>query len=96
MGRGLILLSDRELAEHEAFLLDLLNGLHTREVEGVAVVAILKEKDPDGGDIISAYHNMSLRDRKLAADIIDTDVTYRMVKNILQDLDILPEPGEEE
>jgi len=50
----------------------------------------------DGGDIISAYHNMSLRDRKLAADIIDTDVTYRMVKNILQDLDILPEPGEEE
>lgn len=96
MGRGLILLSDRELAEHETFLLDLLNELHERKVEGVAVVAMLKEKDPDGGDIVSAYHHMSMRDRKLAADIIETDVTYRMVKNMLQDMDILPDPDEEE
>lgn len=83
MARGLILLSDRQLAEHEDFLLDIANSLHDKKVNGLAVVALLDEDYPDTGDILTGYFHMSVRDRQVAAASIQTDSMYRMLRIML-------------
>lgn len=97
MGRGLILLSDRELAEHEVFLLDMANDLHDKKVKGLAVVALLDKDYPDTGDILTGYFHMSVRDRQVAAATIQTDSMYRMLRIMLdQRSDTDPEDEDEE
>ena len=98
MARGLILLSDRQLAEHEGFLLDIANSLHDKKVNGLAVVALLDEDYPDTGDILTGYFHMSIRDRQLAAASIQTDSMYRMLRIMLDsrsDTDQVDEDEEE-
>lgn len=97
MGRGLILLSDRELAEHEVFLLDMANDLHDKKVKSLAVVALLDKDYPDTGDILTGYFHMSVRDRQVAAATIQTDSMYRMLRIMLdQRSDTDPEDEDEE
>ena len=80
------LLSDRPAKDYEGFFVDLMNHLDSFEIRGVAVVAILAKQTDNGSDAITAYHEMCLRDRELAASLIQEDVMYRIAVDAIRDL----------
>ena len=90
------LISDRPVNDYEAFFLDLMHGMDKYKIRGVAVVAVLEEPAANGGDAIVGYHAMSLRDRQLAASLIDADITYKIAQDAVRDMLDLTEPDEEE
>lgn len=92
----MITIADRPLKEHEKFLLDLINGAEGCKIRGLAVVALLEEPMEGGGDAMTAYYDMSFRDRCFAASLIKSDVTYGIARDALRDLLDLQEPDEEE
>lgn len=92
---GKVLVSDRPVEEWEQFLLELMNGASDCSVRGLAVVAFLDKPTEDGGDAMTAYYNMSLRDRCYAADLIRTDVTRKIAQEAVWDVLDPPDPDEE-
>jgi hypothetical protein len=96
MNTHLQLLSDRPVREYEAFLLELMNGAEDFNIRGLAVVALLEKPLEDGGDAMTAYYNMSLRDRHYSAALIQTDVTYKVAKDAARDLLGLEDPEDQE
>lgn len=92
----LALVADRPLRGYEVFLGELMNELDRHRVGGVAVVAVLDEPAPNGGDSIVGYHAMSLRDRQLAVSLLQADITYKIAQDAVRDMQDLPDPDEEE
>lgn len=90
------LVSDRPIEEWEQFLLGLMNDASNCSVRGLAVVAFLDKPTEDGGDAMTAYYNMSLRDRCYAADLIRTDVTHEIARDAVRGVLDPPDPDEEE
>ena len=80
------LLSDRPAKGYEGFFVDLMNYLDSFEIRGVAVVAILAKQTDDGSGAITAYHEMCLRDRELAASLIQEDTMRRIAVDAIRDL----------
>lgn len=95
MAAHLTLISDRPTKEYEAFLVDLMHFMDKHKIAGVAVVAVLEEPADNGGDAITAYHNMSLRDRQLAVSLIQADITCKIAQAAVRDMLDLPIPEEE-
>ena len=96
MAAHLTLISDRPVNDYEAFFVDLMHGLDKYKIRSVAVVAVLEEPTTNGGDAIVGYNAMSLRDRQLAASLIQADITYKIAQDAVRDMLDLPEPDEEE
>lgn len=98
MAAHLTLISDRPVNDYEAFFVDLMHGLDKYKIRSVAVVAdtTLEEPAANGGDAIVGYHAMSLRDRQLAASLIEADITYKIAQDAVRDMLDLPDPDEEE
>ena len=92
----LTLISDRPVNDYEAFFVDLMHGLDKHKIRSVAVVAVLEEPAANGGDAIVGYHAMSLRDRQLAASLIQADITYKIAQDAVREMLDLPDPNEEE
>lgn len=80
------LLSDRPVKDYEGFFVDLMHGLDKFQIRSVAVVAILAKPADNGADAITAYHEMCLRDRELAASLIQEDAMYRIAVDAIRDL----------
>ena len=93
---GKVLVSDRPIEEWEQFLLELMNGAGECSVRGLAVVAFLDKPTADGGDAMTAYYNLSLRDRCYAADLIRTDVTRKIAQEAVFDVMDPPDTDAEE
>ena len=91
-----IMISDRTVKDYEAFFLDMMNGLDKHKIRGVTVVAVLEEPAANGGDAVVGYHAMSMRDRQLAASLIQEDITYKIAQDAVRDMLDLTEPEEEE
>ena len=91
----LTLISDRPVNDYETFFVDLMNDLDKYKIRSVAVV-VLEEPAANGGDAIVGYHAMSLRDRQLAASLIEADITYKIAQGAVRDMLDLTEPDEEE
>lgn len=96
MAAHLTPISDRPVNDYEAFFVDLMHGLDKYKIRSVAVVAVLEEPAANGGDAIVGYHAMSLRDRQLAASLIEADITYKIAQDAVRDMLDLPDPDEEE
>lgn len=92
MAAHLTLISDRPVNDYETFFVDLMHGLDKYKIRSVAVVAVLEEPAANGGDAIVGYHNMSLRDRQLAASLIEADITYKIAQDAVRDMLDLTEP----
>lgn len=80
------LLSDRPAKDYESFFVDLMHSLDKYRIRGVAVVAVLEEPTADGGDAITGYHNMCLRDRQLAASLIQEDTSYKIAQDAVRNM----------
>ena len=96
MAAHLTLISDRPVNDYETFFVDLMHGLDKYKIRSVAVVAVLEEPAANGGDAIVGYHDMSLRDRQLAASLIEADIAYKIAQDAVRDMLDLTEPDEEE
>ena len=59
------------------------------------MVAVLEEPAANGGDAIVGYHAMGMRDRQLAASLIQADITYKIAQDAVRDMLDLAEPDEE-
>ncbi len=92
MAANLTLISDRPVNDYEAFLLDLMHDMGKYKIRSVAVVAILEEPTVDGGDAIVGYYAMGMRDRQLAASLIQADINRKIALDAVRDMLDLPEP----
>lgn len=92
----MITIADRPMKDYEKFLLDLINSAEGCKIRGLAVVALLEEPVEGGGDAMTAYYDMSFRDRCFAASLIQSDITYGIAQDAVRDLLGLQEPDEEE
>ena len=96
MAAHLTLISDRPVNDYEAFFVDLLHGLDKHKIRSVAVVAVFEDPEDDGSDAITGYFNAGIRDRQLAASLIQADITYKIAQDAVREMLDLPDPNEEE
>lgn len=75
-----MIVSDRPPEEYQAFLTQAIQDLSDYAVRGVALVALLEEPDEDEADVLTAYFNMNLQDKQLAAGNIQADVVDGIVR----------------
>lgn len=80
------LVSDKPMEEWAAELPELLETLNEYKVRGVAVIALLETEADDDADSVTAYYDMSLRDRQYAAQLINQDVIQQIVRTELRHL----------
>lgn len=80
----LILAADRPVREHESALVELMEDLSKYKVTGMAVVVMVEPDEPDGDDILAFYHRMSIRDKQLAAAVIEGDVHYAIAEDAIR------------
>lgn len=76
------LTSNKPLQEWQAGIVELLEALSDHKVRCVAVVALLDDEDSDS---MTAYCDMSLRDKQMAAAIIHQDVTHQIMQNEIRE-----------
>lgn len=89
------LVSDKPMEEWQRELPELLESLSEYKVRGVAVVALLETEGEDDADSVTAYFDMSLRDRQYAAQLINQDVIRSVARRELQIM-LDGEDGDEE
>lgn len=80
----LALLSDGEVAPWQADVVELLEKLSDCDVRGMALVFMVEPREPGGDDILAFYSNMSLRDKQLAASVIEGDVHYAIAEDAIR------------
>lgn len=80
----LILAADRPVRVHESALVKLMDELSKYKVTGMAVVVMVEPKEPDDEDILAFYHHMSIRDKQLAAAVIEGDVHYAIAEDAIR------------
>lgn len=80
----LLLAADRPVREHENALVELMEELSKYKVTGMAVVVMVEPKEQDDEDILAFYHHMSIRDKQLAAAVIDGDVHYAIAEDAIR------------
>ena len=83
MGK-LVLLSDREVEPWQADVVDLLEQLSGYKVRGLAVVVLVEPEEENGEDILAFYNRMSIRDKQLAASVIEGDVHYAIAQDAIR------------
>ena len=83
MGK-LVLLSDREVEPWQADVVDLLEQLSGYKVRGLAVVVLVEPEEENGEDILAFYNWMSIRDKQLAASVIEGDVHYAIAQDAIR------------
>lgn len=66
--------------------MNLMHSLDEHKIRSIAVVAVLEEPEADDGDAIVGYHNMGLRDKQLAASLIEDDITYKIAQEAVRDM----------
>ena len=80
----LLLAADRPVREYESALVELLEDLSKYKVTGMAVVVMVEPREPDDEDILAFYHRMSIRDKQLAAAVIEGDVHYAIAEDAIR------------
>lgn len=90
-----VLVSDGPMEDWAAELPELLETLSEYKVRGVAVIALLETEGEDDADSVTAYFDMSLRDRQYAAQLINQDVIRQIARTELRHL-LDGEDGDEE
>lgn len=78
------LMSNKPIEPYQEALVDLLeNELSRYRVQGLAVVVFVEPEEPDGEDVLAYYHHMSIRDKQLAAAVIEGDVHYAIAQDAI-------------
>lgn len=80
----LILAADRPVRAHESALVELLEELSKYKVTGMAVVVMVEPEEPNDEDVLAFYHRMSIRDKQLAAAVIEGDVHYAIAEDAIR------------
>ena len=83
MGK-MVLLSDREVEPWQADVVDLLERLSGYRVRDLAVVVLVEPEEPEGEDVLAFYNRMSIRDKQLAASVIEGDVHYAIAQDAIR------------
>lgn len=78
-----VLLSDRPIAPYQEALTELLEEISGYRVRGMAVVLLVDPEEEDGDDVLAFYHRMSIRDKQLAAAVIEGDVHYAIAQDAI-------------
>lgn len=71
---NIIVVSDTLPEEWQGFMAETMSALGEKKVYGIAVVALLSEREEDGSTALTGYFNMSTEDRAMAAAHIQADV----------------------
>ena len=74
------IVSDKPLEEWQKDLVHVLEELSAYRVNGLALVALVEPEDPEGDDVLAFYNRMSVRDKQLAAAVIEGDVHYAIAQ----------------
>ena len=80
----LLLAADRPVRAHEAALVKLMEELSRYKVTGMAVVVMVEPKKEGDEDVLAYYHHMSIRDKQLAAAVIEGDVHYAIAEDAIR------------
>ena len=92
-----MVVSDKPLQGHQEFLADLAKKTAGYKVKGVAAVFLLDERIDERADVLTAYFNMNMQDRQIAAAEIQADIVDGIVRaNIRRYLEELDEDQEED
>ena len=78
------LLSNGAQTEWHRAIVGLLEETAQYKVTGAAVVLMVEPEEPDGDDVIAFYHRMSIRDKQLAASVIEGDVHYAIAEDAIR------------
>lgn len=78
------LLSNGEQTQWHEAIVGLLEETAHYKVTGAAVVLMVEPEEPDGDDVIAFYHRMSIRDKQLAASVIEGDVHYAIAEDAIR------------
>lgn len=91
-----MVVSDKPLQGHQEFLADLAKKTAGHKVKGVATVFLLDERIDERADVLTAYFNMDMRDRQIAAAEIQADIVDGIVRaNIRRYLEELNDEDQE-
>ncbi len=71
---NIIVVSDAPPEEWQSFFAETMNTLCKKKIRGIAIVALLSEREEDGSGAMTGYFNMSTEDRAMAAVHIQGDV----------------------
>lgn len=92
-----ILLSDKPAEGYAEFLARAINDLSSYNVRGIALVALLDQPQEENIDAMTAYWNMSLRDKETAVADVQSDITAQIVRaNLRTFLEELEREGEDD
>lgn len=78
------LLSSGPVTQWQEAIVGLLEETAHYKVTGAAVVLMVEPEEPDGDDVIAFYHRMSIRDKQLAASVIEGDVHYAIAEDAIR------------
>ncbi len=71
---NIVVVSDAPPEEWQSFMAETMNALGKKKIQGIAVVALLSEREEDGSAALTGYFNMSVEDKAMAAAHIQGDV----------------------
>ena len=78
------ILSDQPLEEWQSDLTRILEELSRYEVRGLALIALVEADSDEDDDVLAWYNRMSIRDKQLAASVIQEDAHYAIARQAIE------------